>query len=358
MEVAHEGTETVFDAATADRVLAEYKSLFEEASLKDLLVSATLEEEESGSNESRMLLKHAQDRVRKLKSNFLELETKARFLEVILNAKDMDSINVSDEMLAETEISVAHAKNKLKKLKERDAEDRSELESTIQGLASRFEEYEAMHKVTGAKLNALVASVEDKKAQMAVEDFLTSGDDARIAMCFENIDQAGKEGVQTLLDAEVRQQEMLSKRIVAAEKEIAQLEVVKTSAQEQVTVLGGEVKQLESRVQNKEEEDSRRAQLRELSNSYVKSTSTLANLTGVKVVDASPRQVRLNVTLVDKRAFDLCLLLDRYGSGVTSAEISPGSIQIEGKQLENRSTQEVVARIIDLLESQDPVSSK
>lgn len=60
MEVLHEGTETVFDAATADRVLTEYKSLFEEASLKDLIVSATLEEEESGNEDSRMLLKRAQ----------------------------------------------------------------------------------------------------------------------------------------------------------------------------------------------------------------------------------------------------------------------------------------------------------
>mmetsp|Transcript_45126 Transcript_45126/g.175088 ORF Transcript_45126/g.175088 Transcript_45126/m.175088 type:complete len:345 (+) Transcript_45126:129-1163(+) len=344
MEVLHEGTETVFDAATADRVLTEYKSLFEEASLKDLIVSATLEEEESGNEDSRILLKRAQDRVRKLKSNFLELETKARFLEVILNAKDMDSINVSDEMHAETEISVAHAKNRLKKLKERDAEDRSQLESTIEGLASRFEEYEAMHKVTGAKLNALVASVEDKKAQMAVDDFLTSGNDAQMArvsmttlaamtttptlrcskgsnsfllfspfQCFENVDLAGKEGVQTLLDAELQQQEMLRKRIAAAEKDTAQLEEVKTSAQEQVTLLRGEVKQLESSVQNKEEEDSRRAQLRELSNSYVKNTATLANLTGVKVVEASPRKIRLNVTLADRRAFDFHLHLDRYG---------------------------------------------
>mmetsp|Transcript_45129 Transcript_45129/g.175100 ORF Transcript_45129/g.175100 Transcript_45129/m.175100 type:complete len:314 (+) Transcript_45129:129-1070(+) len=313
MEVLHEGTETVFDAATADRVLTEYKSLFEEASLKDLIVSATLEEEESGNEDSRILLKRAQDRVRKLKSNFLELETKARFLEVILNAKDMDSINVSDEMHAETEISVAHAKNRLKKLKERDAEDRSQLESTIEGLASRFEEYEAMHKVTGAKLNALVASVEDKKAQMAVDDFLTSGNDAQMARCFENVDLAGKEGVQTLLDAELQQQEMLRKRIAAAEKDTAQLEEVKTSAQEQVTLLRGEVKQLESSVQNKEEEDSRRAQLRELSNSYVKNTATLANLTGVKVVEASPRKIRLNVTLADRRAFDFHLHLDRYG---------------------------------------------
>lgn len=117
-----------------------------------------------------------QDYVRKLKSNFLELETKVRFLDAIAGSTDRQSIHVSDEMFAETEISVAHAKNKLKKSKASCAVERSQLEDTITEVAQCYEDYESTSRISRAKLHALATLVEAQKAQKAADAFLYTED--------------------------------------------------------------------------------------------------------------------------------------------------------------------------------------
>eukprot|EP00188_Purpureofilum_apyrenoidigerum_P000874 Plantae.Rhodophyta-Purpureofilum_apyrenoidigerum.ctg14382.p2 GENE.Plantae.Rhodophyta-Purpureofilum_apyrenoidigerum.ctg14382~~Plantae.Rhodophyta-Purpureofilum_apyrenoidigerum.ctg14382.p2 ORF type:complete len:374 (+),score=107.39 Plantae.Rhodophyta-Purpureofilum_apyrenoidigerum.ctg14382:44-1123(+) len=317
-----------FDAGAAERLLTEYNSLLSEAIFNDAHILAALEETQEEGPNADVMLRRAQDHVRKLKTDFLELETKSRFLNVVADAGDRDSMDIPDEMLAETEISVALAKNKLKKIKGQSVQEKEKFKEAVFDMYQIYNAYNSAVSLARAKLQALSMLVEGRKAQSAVQTFVNTGNDSLLEECYAKLEEIDANALRAMLAAEEQKRTTMEDEISSLESSVRTLEEDNRATALRCEALTTEVTQLRKNVQDKEEKDAERVQLRETSTWHSQMHVMLENMTGVKILDAAPHAIVLLLRLPNSATYEAKLELCYSRTRVKRVHVTPGDITI------------------------------
>ena len=112
------------------------------------------------------------EHLKKLKFNYLELQTKLHFLEGVIAVSpgsEPSAVGPSEEAAAELELEVAHAKQDLKRVKEETAERLQRLEAVSTEVASSYAEYVAEYEQCRTMVLDLHARLQKRRAQETLQ---------------------------------------------------------------------------------------------------------------------------------------------------------------------------------------------